>query len=322
MRRWLLILLVIAGLTPLTWVRSPPPIRDDNQRISVRQIDAAGAVTGDMTLDAAWHLRSTNRYFGSYSALVLLDDGQFLAASDRGRILQFAIPVDDGPQSARIGGFAGRDPFKKQLTDLEALVRDSETGRFWAGFEGTNTIERLEKDFRFSVKVRPKEMQGWSSNSGPEAMTRLGDGRFLVISEGTESWGDTGFPALIFPGDPVLGADPLAFRFEPPSGFRPVDMTVLPDGRVLVLVRQFRLGIPPTFHVKLVLADPAEIAEEESWSGETVATITDPRLADNYEGVAVAKNVDGSLAVWLISDDNNATLQRTLLVKLRWNPET
>ncbi len=322
MRRWLLILLVVAGLTPLTWVRSPAPQRDDDQRILVEQLNAPDAISGAMTLDAAWHLRSTNRYFGSYSALVLLDDGQFLAASDRGRTLQFAEPRSDGPQSARIGSFAGRDPFKKQQTDLESLVRDPESGRFWAGFEGLNAIERLEGDFRFSVVIKPDEMQDWASNSGPEAMVRLADGRFIVISEGAESWDSQGFPALVFPRDPVLNTTPKRFIFTAPDGFRPVDMAKLPDGRVLVLVRQFRLGIPPTFHVKLVLADPAEIAEGKSWSGETVATITDPRLADNYEGVAAAENADKSIAIWLISDDNNATLQRTLLVKLRWNPET
>ena len=41
---------------------------------------------------------------------------------------------------------------------------------------------------------------------------------------------------------------------------------------------------------------------------------------DNYEGLAVAPGPDGALVLWLISDDNKATFQRTLLLKLLWRP--
>ena len=39
---------------------------------------------------------------------------------------------------------------------------------------------------------------------------------------------------------------------------------------------------------------------------------------DNYEGIAVTTDDDGQF-VWLISDDNFMAIQRTLLLKLRWD---
>jgi hypothetical protein len=42
---------------------------------------------------------------------------------------------------------------------------------------------------------------------------------------------------------------------------------------------------------------------------------------DNFEGLAVVPETDGALTLWLISDDNTAALQRTLLYKLRWQPD-
>ena len=163
-------------------------------------------------------------------------------------------------------------------------------------------------------------MQEWSSNSGPEAMVRLTNGHFVVMSEGRESYWDSDYPALLFEGDPVEEPGVRLFRFAPPAGYRPVDMAQMPDGRVLILVRKLVLGLPPTFHVKLVLADPEDIAAQETWRGEVIATIADPKLADNYEGLAIVPGDDGAVALWLISDDNNATFQRTLLLKMKWNP--
>ena len=38
---------------------------------------------------------------------------------------------------------------------------------------------------------------------------------------------------------------------------------------------------------------------------------------DNYEGLTLTEDADGQ-HVWLISDDNFMSFQRTLLLKLRW----
>jgi hypothetical protein len=80
------------------------------------------------------------------------------------------------------------------------------------------------------------------------------------------------------------------------------------------------LGLPPRFPVKLVVADPADITRGGVWRGREIATIDDPAISDNYEGIAIVPSEDGLLTIWLISDDNNALVQRTLLLKLSWDP--
>lgn len=55
---------------------------------------------------------------------------------------------------------------------------------------------------------------------------------------------------------------------------------------------------------------------------KVIARIDDPRIRDNYEGMTVTREPDGSRLVWLISDSNEMVwAQRTLLLKLRIGPE-
>src|SRR5690606_34492929 len=105
----------------------------------------------------------------------------------------------------------------------EAVTSDPRTGRLWAAYENSNLIERRGPAGAVE-RVRPAAMQDWPSNAGPEAMVRLADGRFVVLSEGRASWMSTVTDGLLFPGDPVDGAEPVRFRFAPPRGSRPVDM--------------------------------------------------------------------------------------------------
>jgi hypothetical protein len=191
----------------------------------------------------------------------------------------------------------------------------------WGTYENTNFIERYDADFIPEGRVRPPEMRRWPSNSGPEAMVRLADGRFIVLSEASPRWFDDDLPALLFPGDPVDGARPEPFRYAPPDGYRPVDMAEIPDGRVLILLRAVRWGVPPRFESKLVVADPADIRRSGRWSGREIAHVGEPLPTDNYEGVAVEPADDGRLVLWLISDNNKSRFQRTLLLKLLWRPD-
>lgn len=317
--RWLVLIGVIVGLTPGTWIRSPIPEANYDQILTLTPLVVPDSNIGEMEVTGVWHLTSPNSLFGSYSSLLIDDDGRFLSASDAGQLLRFPKPGADG--DIRIETFAGRTVRRKKYIDIESLTRDPDTGRIWVGFEGSNTIERFDAALRDSDRVEPPQMEDWSSNSGPESMARLADGRFIVVSEGYNDWGGIGFPGLLFPSDPVAGAEALEFTFKPPSGYRPVDMVQIPDGRALILVRAVHFAPLPYFTAKIVLADPAAIAEDTVWSGDVIGAIAPPMPSDNMEGLTFEENLDGSLTLWVISDDNGAGfLQRTLLMRLRWDP--
>jgi len=320
MGRMILLLLVAAGLAPGTWWRSLPGELDQRQVMEVASLAVPRTPLGPgIELAGAWHLSSPNHHFSGYSALLRMDDGSLLGASDKWRRVRFA-PPDVPRRQVRFDYFTPPKHPDPRHYDLEAVTRDPSSGWLWGAYEYSNTIERYDADFLPSGRVQPPEMRRWPGNSGPEAMVRLADGRFIVLSEGSPRWFDDDLPALIFPGDPVEGAKPAPFRYVPPGGFRPVDIAEIPDGRVVILLRAVRWGLPPRFESKLVVADPAAIRRGGRWTGREIAHLAEPLPMDNYEGLAVGPGDDGRLVLWLISDDNMSAFQRTLLLKLMWRP--
>lgn len=318
MRRLTLLLIVALGLAPGTWARVPPPPEstDNRQILTVVPLRVPPVNLGEFRLAGAWSLASPNHHFGSYSALVSLPGGTLFAVSDHGRMLWFTPPGRSG-RLVRFDYFAQSE---WAVADVEGLTRDPVGGGMWGTFEQTNRIVRYDARFRRNGHARPPEMRNWPDNAGPEAIVRLRGGRFIVLAEGSPRWFAGDLPALLFAADPVAGSAPMRFRFEPPDGFRPVDMAQMPDGRVLILLRKVVWRLPPRFEGKLVLADPKDIRQGQPWCGRVVANLAEPLPMDNYEGLAVEPNGDGGATVWLISDDNNASFQRTLLLKLEWRP--
>jgi len=325
MRRLILLAVVVLGLVPVTCMHDPGPegLIDERQILEIVALPvsdhALGPNLGEVRVAGAWRLHSPNHHFDSYSALVSLGDGTLLAASDRGRRLRFTPPGNAGP-GPQFDYFATPTTGQKRLFDIEALTRDAATGRIWAAYEGTNLISRLSPALSQEGVTQPVAMRGWRSNSGPEAMVRLADGRFVVLAEAARRWFASEVPGLLFAGDPLAGAAETSFRYRPPDGYRPVDMALLPDGRVLILLRQVVWSIPPGFVGKIVLADPSAIRAGETWSGRVIADLDGRVPNDNYEGLAVVPLDDGGVVLWLISDDNSIRLQRTLLLKLEWHP--
>lgn len=314
--RLLAILLVAVLAAPGTWLRTPP-VRDFRPILQITPVGVAQARAGELAIEGVWELRSPNSHFGSYSALLPLPDGRLLAASDRGRFLRF-VPPGAEPRPPEFGAIGGNATENKHAVDAEALAADPSEDRIWVAYEGRNSIVRFGPELIEGESVAPPAMRDWSSNGGPESLARLSDGRFLVVQEGRPAWSEQSHEALLFPSDPMEGSAPIRFRYAPPAGYRPVDAAPLPDGRVLLLHRAVTLGLPYAFAVRIAVADPDMIRAGEVWHGREIGAIAAPLPADNFEGIATVPHPDGSVTVWLISDDNNAVLQRTLLYRLRW----
>ncbi|MGB7407618.1 MAG: esterase-like activity of phytase family protein [Pontixanthobacter sp.] len=308
-------------IAPGTWVRSSPKADNDSPLVSFTPLPVDTIDTGEAVLTHAWHLRSANSLASGYSALIMRDNHSFLAGSDRGALTMFRRPeAGRHTQAAQFTIFPNRQGAQKFAADLEALTHDAETGRIWAAFERVNTIERVDATFRNHKISKPAAMKSWTRNSGPESMVRLDDGRFLVISEGAVPDRDGVFPVVLFAGDPTGNAPSTTHRFAPPSGHRPVDAAQLPDGRIAILTRELHIALPIRFSSAIVVADPSELTGGSVWRGKVIASITDPAITDNYEGLAIQRSNDGVIDLWLISDDNNSVFQRNLLLKLQWQP--
>jgi hypothetical protein len=175
----------------------------------------------------------------------------------------------------------------------------------WIAFERANQVWRYDRrTWRGASSASPHAMREWRSNRGSEAMVRLPDGRFLILSEGE------GGETLLFSGDPaVKGTRWQALKYQPPEGYRITDAAVLPDGRLLFLNR----GVGITgFSAKLTLGSPlGAVPAGTVISGEEIATLDG---LDNLEGLSLVQE-EGRTVVWLASDDNYNPVQRTLLLK-------
>ena len=299
-----------------------PVPRCGGRRVGLDDANPGLKRVGQLTWLGGVELTSPDPAFGGFSAMAVTGD-HFTLLSDGGSIVRFRMD-SRGRLSDRSFAELPAGPgtgWSKQDRDSESMTVDPKTGQVWVGFERANAIWRFSRDLRRSeANAAPKVMAGWPANTGAEAMARLPDGGFIVIGERQPWPGHKGRAAIRFSGDPTLRPD-TGFRFSyvPPDHYDPSDMAVLPDGRLLILNRRFAL--PFTFSTKLTVIDQATIRPGAVVRGREIATLASPLIHDNFEGLVVTREGRATI-VWIVSDDNQLFLQRSLLLKFRLEPES
>lgn len=273
---------------------------------------------GALTFLNGWELRSDNSDFGGISALSALGDNRFLAISDAGTLIGFTLANGKMERSfiAALPGAQG-EQLDYRDRDSEGMAYDAASGHIWISYEARHAVRRLSPSLgRVDGVKRLPFTEGWKANGGVEAMTRLNDGRFVLLSE-THQRADGSNSGYLYSGDPVeRGARYISFGYRAPEGYRPTDATVLPDGRLLILNR--RIGFPQGFSAKLAVLDPSEIQSGEVATPKVIASIAPPLLVDNMEGLAITLQ-NGRIIVWMVSDNNFTAFQRTILMKFALN---
>jgi hypothetical protein len=277
---------------------------------------------GDLRYVGGWTLTSNDPDFGGISAMARVDDG-FVAIGDAGGVFRFALDetgqitradireVPAGPIPENGG------PVLKRDRDAEAMAYDPHTGRFWVAFEQANGFWRYDMEFAGSDSDHaPGAMDDWPNNGGAEAIVRFDDGRFLVFSEAGNGPGSSR-EVLLFSTDPSE-ADvevPVRLGYQPPAAHRITDAALLPDGRLMVLNRDF--SVVRGVSVIITLVDVSQLDSDTILVGDEVARLAPPLTVDNMEAIAI-EEVDGRTIVWIASDDNFNPLQRTLLMQFEW----
>ncbi|MBO6528138.1 esterase-like activity of phytase family protein [Erythrobacter sp.] len=316
-KRLLLALMLAGVLAPGTWLRDPELPRNFHRAVAIEPLDQDFQRSGPFALVAAWELTGDRVQFGGLSALVALDGMRFLAGSDTGRKLVFERP-DRSSAPGELSRLGENETSYKLGRDLESLAIDPVSGTVWGGFEFRESIVRFDADLKPDEEVRPAEMSYWGANSGAESLARLADGRFLVIEERPRRWREPGHRALLFAGDPIEERAPEELRIAIPAGYRPVDATPVEGGTALVLLRRVSWGIPPVFESAIAEVDVDRHSADGTIAAALLTEFGPAIPQDNYEGIALTRDADGT-HVWLISDDNFMSIQRTLLLKLRWD---
>jgi hypothetical protein len=86
----------------------------------------------------------------------------------------------------------------------------------------------------------------------------------------------------------------------------------LNNGDVLVLERRHYL--PLSFSARLSLVKARQIRPGATLEGQEILRLEPPLRTDNFEGVTAMNTPDG-MVIFLVSDDNYFSFQRTLLLQ-------
>ncbi len=295
-------------------------------RVTLDPRDPRRTRVGALTFLGGIELSSAAAGFGGFSSIAV-HGRRFTLLSDSGNFLRFRLGDDWTPQQIVSGNLpAGPGTgWEKRDRDSESLVIDPVTNHAWVGFESANAIWRYTADFgRADGWVRPRGMRRWPSNGGAEAMARLPDGRFLVLSEeahlpprywrGSDAARLRTREGLIFAGDPVSATVAGHFAYVVDGRYDVSDATALPNGDLLVLERAFHL--PYRFSTIVSRVAAADVRDGGIARPVRVAMLESPLIHDNFEGITTTRE-GGATMLWLVSDDNQSVLQRTLLLKFR-----
>jgi hypothetical protein len=307
----ILILIALGSHAPP--VTTPPPLPPAVSFIEFKPVAAPDAddakSLGRLRWLGGWSLDSDDPRFGGLSAMAV-EAGRVTAFSDAGWLIRFPLSADGMPVQAEVEALPGADPSadRKADRDVEAMAVHGPLA--WVILERRNVAIRFQRQgWRRDSIAKPPAMAKWRANNGAEAMLRLPDGRFLAFSEGKGGTSE----ALMFLGDPaVRGTRAVRMRYRPPNNYRITDAALTPDGRMLLLHRDVNL-LRGGFVAKLTVAPIPEAVEDALIEGEEIADLGRP-LSDNMEALSVTRE-GGRTILWMASDDNYNSVQRTLLLK-------
>lgn len=297
-------------------IRSGPLLVSD-QPLPLSQIPGV-PTAGLLSFRGAWALTSAHPGFGGISALRVTPPGQVLGLSDSGVLMGFHVGQGTPTRRPFIAPLPLREGERGddwQYRDSEAMTHDPQTDRSWVGFELQQMICRYGPGFVRveACRVWP-QIRSWPKTGSIESLARLPDGRFLAIAEmGMTREGE--HEALLFSGDPAADdtPPPVSLRYVSPRGYRPTDAVALDERRVIVLHR--RVTVLDLFTATVAIVElPDSPRPGAVLTPRLLARLAPPLLADNFEGVAITREADERM-LWIISDDNHESFQRTLLLK-------
>lgn len=270
-------------------------------------------VVGTFAYAGGLQLSAPGAHFGGLSDIDVQADGRFVAVEDEGELVWGRIVTD---AKGRLAGVS--DVTKAKLGSLDGGVvsggkadSDSEglarwpNGDLMVSFEGNHRIW-LYPAAGGPPHAVPFPDAPFPVNDGMEALAldpEAGPDAYLVGREDTrETW----TCRLSAPCVPGFAAGKAEYG-------KLVSARALPGGRWAFLFREFNPVGGVTSRLAITDGKGAEL---------DLLTIARPANVDNTEGVAALPRPDGSIRFYLISDDNFAANQRTLLLAYDWRPKT
>lgn len=282
-------------------------------RVQSVPLDAANwdaDVAGRLRYRGGVHLTSTDKRFGGLSGLKVSADGaDFTAVSDGGTWTRGTLTYDASGDLASVAnvtikpirGTDGR-PLIGTRGDAESLSSAPGRGLIVAFERDPKLLRYPDGENRPIAIPVPEGIERAPPNSGMEAVAWLSDGRVLVVTEYDEQPGR--FVGWIGGAD---GWSRVTYLCD--QGYKPTGATTLANGDVLFVERRF-----PLLSIRVRKAAATALKPGAEIEAEELARLEGSRTFDNMEGIAARQGPKGETLIYLVSDDNFRSIQRTLLM--------
>ena len=288
--------------------------------IALDQDDPDRTRVGRLSWRGGLVISSSDTRFGGLSGLLVGAKGaRFLAVTDRGKWVT-------GSLSYRAGNLAGahdiriaplRDPRGRRIagkmSDSEGLARGG-SGEVFVSFERRHRLLQYrggpdQTPRKAKPLPAPADIRNLPNNGGIEALTRTCDGRLLAVAEKSLARA----PAVKAWIQTAEGWRGLSYRTV--AGLRPTGATTLPDCDIVFVERSF--SIAAGLDIRIVRVPARAIHPDAVLQPEELARLSTPFTIDNFEGIAARRDGSGDTLLYIVSDDNFSSVQRTLLVMFK-----
>lgn len=319
-------MLVLAGLADSVGqsfkeLSGPTPITISAQALDgFDRADRSRRQFGELRFRGGIVLSSSHKAFGGLSGFRIQEDGStFIALSDRGVWLRGRIVYQKGRPAGITDAViepvlttAGRPAFN---WDTESIAQDGK--KLYVGVEDIDSIMTYEYNAdaplsRARKMAIRKGLIALPRNRGLEALVFVPrnlphGGSLIAFSErGLDNAGN--LKAFLI-GEGVTGT----FSVKRSDDYDISDAAILPSGEVLILERRFTLTGLASTRIRRIRLDrirPGTVVD-----GPVIFEADMRYQIDNMECIDVHRSASGELIVTLVSDDNYAVIQRTLLLQ-------
>jgi hypothetical protein len=258
------------------------------------------------------------RAFGGLSGLDVDGEGRFVSQTDAGSLVRGRLVLD---RQGRLAGLA--EATLEPLTDEAGQPYgsksdgDAEDITLLPGGGYAVSFEQKHRVLAYRPGQAPRRLgiPGTvfpSRNRALEALTvwhdpARGEDRLVEGAEDGRAWS-----CDIEGQGCVQFLDPAQEKLT--RGYSLTSLDALPDG--LGMVAMYR-------DVSLIHGMQGMIAWVRPGASPQVtplAWLSSPLSVDNFEGIAAVKRPDGGIRLYIVSDDNFSSIQRTLLMAFDWTP--
>ncbi len=277
-----------------------------------------GARYGPLIFRGGLELRSRNALFGGWSGVLVDSEGTLTAISDEGTFLRAKLALNEagdlvGLTDAKLALMRNEqgDPLDgKDWQDSEDIARLAD-GRYAVSFERRHRILIYDLDGAGPAAPAtpgPAVPQNMNANEGIEALEQMANGDLIAGREfSARQKPPTQFYELSMSGAPVRTGDA-----DVGANYGLVSLRRLADGDYLALERFYFPIIG--YRTELRRFSAAGLDETPPrLAGRPLVRLAKPLALDNFEGLALVEAPGKPIRIYLMSDDNFSSHQRTLI---------